>query len=225
MADLARVPEELWPASGQIEKWDIARVLPYAGNPKEHTREQIEIVKNLIISLGWTFPILVDERGEIIAGHCRCLAAAELGLIRVPVIVARGWTEAQKKAARISDNASSEPTLAPWNIQLLKVEIGDLKALDFPLHLTAFPEIRLQEFGFGGDGQPPAQPSNGTLAEQFGVPPFSVLNARSGWWQVRKAAWIALGMQPELGRGEAPKTTGGGSVMPAVDYSKSGGGL
>jgi hypothetical protein len=41
-----------------------------------------------------------------------------------------------------------------------------------------------------------------TLAERFLVPPFSVLDARQGYWQARKSAWIALGIQSELGRGE-----------------------
>jgi hypothetical protein len=42
-----------------------------------------------------------------------------------------------------------------------------------------------------------------TLAERFGVPPFSVLDARQGYWQARKRAWMALGIESELGRGEA----------------------
>jgi hypothetical protein len=40
------------------------------------------------------------------------------------------------------------------------------------------------------------------MAERFMIPPFSVLNARGGWWQERKAAWSALGIQSELGRGD-----------------------
>lgn len=39
------------------------------------------------------------------------------------------------------------------------------------------------------------------MADKFGIPPFTVLNAREGWWQDRKKAWIALGIQSELGRG------------------------
>jgi DNA modification methylase len=42
-----------------------------------------------------------------------------------------------------------------------------------------------------------------TLAERFIVPPFSVLDARQGYWQERKKAWIALGIKSELGRGES----------------------
>lgn len=39
-----------------------------------------------------------------------------------------------------------------------------------------------------------------SLADRFGVPPFSVLDARSGQWQDRKRAWITLGIRSELGR-------------------------
>lgn len=42
-----------------------------------------------------------------------------------------------------------------------------------------------------------------SLAERFGgVPPFSVLDGRAGYWQRRKAEWLALGIQSELGRGD-----------------------
>lgn len=43
--------------------------------------------------------------------------------------------------------------------------------------------------------------ANTTLADRFIVPPFSILDARQGYWQERKRAWLALGIQSELGRG------------------------
>lgn len=42
---------------------------------------------------------------------------------------------------------------------------------------------------------------NTTLRQRFLLPPFSVLDARQGYWQERKRAWLELGMQSELGRG------------------------
>lgn len=49
---------------------------------------------------------------------------------------------------------------------------------------------------------PPAtDPVRATLAERFLIPPFSVLDARQGYWQKRKKMWIALGIKSELGRG------------------------
>lgn len=41
------------------------------------------------------------------------------------------------------------------------------------------------------------------LGDEFLIPPFSVLSAREGWWQERKRAWLDLGIQSELGRGES----------------------
>lgn len=82
-------------------------------------------------------------------------------------------------------------------------------------------------------------PSRGKLSDQFVVPPFSVLDARSGYWQDRKRAWLALGIESELGRGagvwiESDETgspadrqrdyqsrlSPGGSARPACDYSQ-----
>jgi ABC-type glycerol-3-phosphate transport system substrate-binding protein len=47
---------------------------------------------------GWTTPALVGEDGGLIAGHARVLAARQLGIAEIPVMVAAGWTEAQKRA-------------------------------------------------------------------------------------------------------------------------------
>lgn len=49
-------------------------------------------------------------------------------------------------------------------------------------------------------GQPIAKPQAGALAERFGVPPFSVLDARQGYWKARKAEWVAMGIKSEEGR-------------------------
>lgn len=52
-------------------------------------------------------------------------------------------------------------------------------------------------------GQPIAQRKLGPIAERFGFPPFSVLDARSGEWQDRKRAWQSVGIKSELGRDAA----------------------
>lgn len=55
-----------------------------------------------------------------------------------------------------------------------------------------------------GDGLfGPLKPSvKGLFANRFLVPPFSILNAREGYWQKRKKAWIRLGIESEVGRSE-----------------------
>jgi len=54
---------------------------------------------------------------------------------------------------------------------------------------------------FGEDVKPDAHGSG--LSATWEYPPFSVLSARDGWWQERKRQWLALGIQSELGRGDA----------------------
>lgn len=49
---------------------------------------------------------------------------------------------------------------------------------------------------------PPAVTGRASLADRFLVPPFSVLDARQGYWQKRKREWLALGIRSEIGRGE-----------------------
>jgi hypothetical protein len=40
----------------------------------------------------------------------------------------------------------------------------------------------------------------GALANRYIAPPFSVLDAKQGYWQERKAMWLSLGLRSELGR-------------------------
>jgi predicted alpha/beta hydrolase len=84
-----------WPAD-RVARQPIDGLLPYARNARTHSDKQIAQIAASIREWGWTMPVLVDEEGGIIAGHGRVLAARKLGLADVPVMVARGWTRAQK---------------------------------------------------------------------------------------------------------------------------------
>ena len=46
----------------------------------------------------------MGEDGGLIAGHARVLAARQLGIAEIPVMVAAGWSEAQKRAYVLADN-------------------------------------------------------------------------------------------------------------------------
>ena len=51
-------------------------------------------------------------------------------------MVARGWSEAQKRAYVIADNKLA--LNAGWDVELLKVELTDLKAMGADLGLVGF---------------------------------------------------------------------------------------
>jgi ParB/Sulfiredoxin domain len=131
----------LWPAD-QIERWPIERLVPFARNARTHSDVQIDQIAASIREWGWTMPILTDEDGTILAGHARVLAARKLGLAEVPVIVARGWSEAQKRAYVVADN---KLTLnSGWDEELLRIELADLKLQDFDLGLLGFDDTELE---------------------------------------------------------------------------------
>jgi ParB/Sulfiredoxin domain len=169
-SDGAPAPKEpaSWPAD-KVERRSVASLVPYARNPRTHSPEQVDQIAASIREWGWTVPVLVDEQGGLIAGHGRVMAAKLLGLEEIPVMVAAGWTEAQKRAYVIADN---KLTLnGGWDDELLKVELGDLKALDFDLALMGF---SLEEIGALSDAPAPGEggietPGAGSYKEQFGV--------------------------------------------------------
>jgi ParB-like chromosome segregation protein Spo0J len=96
--------EKSWPAS-KVEIWPIEKISPYKNNPRSHSEDQVDLIAKSMEDDGVTAPILVDEKGEIIYGHGRRLAAMKNGYAKYPVIVARGWSEDKKRAARVKDNS------------------------------------------------------------------------------------------------------------------------
>jgi ParB-like chromosome segregation protein Spo0J len=71
-----------------------------------HSAEQLEQIKAGMLAFGLTNPLLVDEDGVLIAGHARREAASALGIAKVPVIVLRHFSVAQKEALRSPTIAS-----------------------------------------------------------------------------------------------------------------------
>src|SRR5689334_13221824 len=120
----------MW-AANQIEWRTLGKLTPYAKNSRVHGPAQVDQIAASIKEWGWTIPVLIDEHDGIIAGHGRVLAAQKLGIVDIPVLIARGWSDAQKRAYVIADN---KLTLnSTWDEDLLKQE---LEALDETLRIT-----------------------------------------------------------------------------------------
>ena len=127
--------KENWPAD-KVERRAVASLVPYARNARTHSPEQVDQIAASIREWGWTVPILVDEEGGLIAGHGRVMAAKKLGLKDVPVMVASGWSDGQKRAYVLADNKLA--LNAGWDNDMLKVELAELADMDFDLDLTGF---------------------------------------------------------------------------------------
>jgi glutathione S-transferase len=132
-----------WPAD-KVERWAIDRLIPYAKNARTHTDAQIAAIAASVKEWGWTTPVLVGEDGGLIAGHARILAARQLGIAEIPVMVAAGWSEAQERAYVLADNQLAI-TGSGWDPELLRLELGELQLGGFDLSLTGFGDLELKD--------------------------------------------------------------------------------
>lgn len=80
------------------------KLKPYANNAKKHSRRQVTLLAKAMRTMGFDQPIVVDKDMVIIKGHGRRLAALELKLDLVPVVVRADLTPEQCMASRLADN-------------------------------------------------------------------------------------------------------------------------
>ena len=131
----------------QIIQKKLADIVPYANNTKKHDETQIKNVAESIKKYGWVQPIVIDNDGTIVIGHCRALAAEKLGIEEVPCVVVSDLTEEEINALRIVDNKTNE---SPWDFDILPDELADLdlNGFDFDFGLeTDGEDYSPDEFG------------------------------------------------------------------------------
>ncbi|WP_027286117.1 site-specific DNA-methyltransferase [Rubritepida flocculans] len=122
----------------------VAELRAHPGNARVHGTAQIEQIKASMLAFGFTNPLLVDEAGVLIAGHGRLEAAVALGIERVPTIVLRHLSAAQKEALRLADNRIAEN--ASWDQTLLREALAAVRAApDLDLASLGFSAAELDE--------------------------------------------------------------------------------
>jgi ParB-like chromosome segregation protein Spo0J len=158
----------------------IAELVPYGRNARTHSDAQIAQIAKAIQEFGWTNPVLVDERSQLIAGHGRVAAASLLGMADVPTICITGLTEQQRRALIIADNKLA--LNAGWDDALLTSELQALRAEDFDMALLGFGQDELNRLlppGLGPVQAPQRAAIDGSIGKPSspirgcGVPPFS----------------------------------------------------
>jgi hypothetical protein len=216
-------PEEapaVWRVFTNLDDWD--------DNPRDND-EAADDVADLLILFGFASPMSAwpdpanGGRERLIAGHTRkkasfIVARRYLDLVRtdpakleswhpgaiqlartgrVPVRIRADLTREQADELALADNKAAE--IATWNqaklVGLLR-HLPDGRALQLGWDQSELSRL------LGGDPDKTADVERATasLAERFTVPPFTVLDARQGYWKDRKKAWIDMGLKSHLGR-------------------------
>ena len=195
-------------------------LVAHPGNWREHPKAQADALLGVLKEVGIAGALLAyrsERQGGalvVIDGHLRKDAAPQ----KWPVLV-------------LDVNDEEADYLLATHDPLAAMATADAVALDALLSSVQSGEAGVQamlaELAEGAglyapredgyDDEPLSLAPSVTLAERFLVPPFSVLDARQGYWQDRKRAWIALGIESELGRGG-----GGGTPPPTVTQNPDG---
>lgn len=126
----------------QIEYRKLSEIKPYKNNPRKND-SAVDAVTESIKEFGFKNPIIIDAKGEVVAGHTRLKAAKKLGLKEVPCILADDLTPEQVKAFRLADNKTAE--LASWDFEILDSELLDIEDIDMDM----FGNWGLEEIDFG----------------------------------------------------------------------------
>lgn len=120
---------------------DVDMLIPYARNSRKHNPAQIEALVRSIREFGWTSPCLTDGSNGLIAGHGRVLAAQSMGLKRVPCIDLGHLSETQKRAYVVADNQLPMHSGATWDMEILRLEVSELKMEGFDITLLGFDDM------------------------------------------------------------------------------------
>ncbi len=162
-----------------------------------------------INEFGQVVNLVVNTRtGNLVSGHQRVTIMRHMGH-KTAKFVEVDVDEAQERRMNIALNKIG----GRWDQTKLEQMLAGMQAQQIDISTLGFSPAELDDILGNITG---TQPGNGTLAERFLIPPFTVLNAREGWWQARKSAWISLGIKSELGRG-AGSIAPGGAKMPTVN--------
>lgn len=170
----------------------LADLKRYKNNPRKN-EEAVQVVKDSIASFGFKVPLVITEDNVIVCGDTRYQASELLGLEEIPCIIADDLSEDQINAFRLVDNKTSE--FAEWDFDLLEEELKSIQ------------EIDMSQFDFDmdflEDDLEEEKEEKKKLTDEFLIPPLSVFDTKQGYWQDRKRAWKALGINSEIGREEA----------------------
>jgi ParB-like chromosome segregation protein Spo0J len=151
-----------------IEWRPIDGLQPYDKNARKHPPEQIAEIRASFRKFGWVQPILITDKGEVIAGHARLEVAIAEGWKEAKCLVVTGMTKGEVRAYILADNQLALG--GEWDEELLKGELRALERSNFDMAAVGFDAAeldRILERERAGDG--PGEVPASSYKEQYGV--------------------------------------------------------
>jgi 1-aminocyclopropane-1-carboxylate deaminase/D-cysteine desulfhydrase-like pyridoxal-dependent ACC family enzyme len=176
------------------------QLLANPSNWRIHPKHQQDALSAVLDNVGWVQRVIINRTtGHIVDGHLRVSLAISRNEAEVPVVYV-DLTEDEELTvlATIDPLSAMAATDSAKLAELLASVQTDDAALEAVLRGVGETAGLIDGLNVALPDDKPARPS---LADRFIVPPFSVLDARQGYWQERKRQWLGVGIQSEIGRG------------------------
>lgn len=156
-------------------------------NYRKHSEQNKKRIRKSLTECGAGRSVLVDKDGCLIAGNGVYEQAEKMG-IRTRVVETDGTELVVVKRTDIGTDDPKRKTLAKADNAT-----SDNVEWDIPMLLEDFSVEELSDWGINVDmtfdENGGVSKKNGSLCERFVIPPFSVLDARQGYWKERKKQW------------------------------------
>lgn len=175
----------------------VRSLKPMPGNPR---RGDVDAVASSYARFGQRKPIVARRDGTVIAGNHQLLAARKLKWKEIAVVTVDDDDETAAAFALADNRVSDLGGYDDGDLARLLASVADLDGTGYTTDdLNALLADLAAPAGTSPTGS--AAPTGPSLAERFVIPPFSVLDARSGPWLDRKRRWLGLGIRSDSGRG------------------------
>lgn len=138
-------------SSNNLQMIDIALIIASNKSLRKHYRKQLQKIINAIKKFGFTNPLLVDKQLRLLAGELRLLAAKELGMKQIPVIILEDLTDEEAEAIRILDNRIAEDS--EWNYANLQEAIENLGKFDISFEDLGFETVDYDKIFLNNDSE------------------------------------------------------------------------
>ena len=203
----------------EIVTHELSGLVGDPANPRTHDDKNIGSIMSSLDRHGQVEPLVVQKSSMmIIAGNGRAEAMRRLGWTEADVVLV-DVDDVQARELSIKLNRTAE--LAGWDDKVLQQHLRALSTYGEG-------EIELTDFGFSDEdlgslfesldlpedkepepelNQPEAKRVGG-LVQDWGVPPFSVLDTRQGYWMARRRWWKGLGINSNIGKDHIVTTAG-----------------
>jgi len=191
-----------------MQKLKLEDLKPAPYNPRKIDERSMKALAESIKKFGDISGITFNKTtGNLVSGHQRLEVLKQkypdLKIVD-NVIIAGGkkfpiriveWDIETEKLANIA--ANSQYIAGEFDYPKLEDILGELKLAK----MDDIKLLRLDELLVDSRNSMATETESEKLSDRFLVPPFTILDARQGYWQDRKRAWLSLGIQSELGRG------------------------